>query len=80
MAGRVEAKKVLVSGAGQSPGETIGNGRAISMLFAREGAEVVCVDRDLRSDPEPWAKAGRVVSFRKRLDPLSVIEATTRAP
>jgi NAD(P)-dependent dehydrogenase (short-subunit alcohol dehydrogenase family) len=32
-------------GAGQTPGETIGNGRAISILFARERAEVLCVDR-----------------------------------
>jgi len=32
-------------GAGQTPGETIGNGRAIAILFAREGAEVLCVDR-----------------------------------
>ena len=31
--------------AGQTPGETIGNGRAIALLFAREGAEVCCVDR-----------------------------------
>lgn len=45
MAGRLEGKKVVVVGAGQSPGETIGNGRAIAILFAREGAEVLCVDR-----------------------------------
>ena len=45
--GRVEGKKVIVTGAGQSPGETIGNGRAMALLFAREGGEVVCVDRDL---------------------------------
>ncbi|MDB5430789.1 MAG: hypothetical protein JWP35_1905 [Caulobacter sp.] len=46
MAGRLGGKSVIVMGAGQTPGETIGNGRAISMLFAREGAEVICVDRD----------------------------------
>jgi NAD(P)-dependent dehydrogenase (short-subunit alcohol dehydrogenase family) len=34
----------VVMGAGQTPGETIGNGRAIAVLFAREGAEVLCVD------------------------------------
>ena len=33
-------------GAGQTPGETIGNGRAIALTFAREGADVLCVDRD----------------------------------
>jgi NAD(P)-dependent dehydrogenase (short-subunit alcohol dehydrogenase family) len=45
MAGRLEGKTVVVVGAGQTPGETIGNGRAISILFAREGAQVLCVDR-----------------------------------
>jgi NAD(P)-dependent dehydrogenase (short-subunit alcohol dehydrogenase family) len=43
--GRLEGKRAIVMGAGQTPGETIGNGRAIAMLFAREGAEVLCVDR-----------------------------------
>ena len=45
MTGRLEGKKIVVVGAGQSPGETIGNGRAIAIRFAREGAEVLCVDR-----------------------------------
>ncbi len=35
----------VVVGAGQTPGETIGNGRAIATSFAREGANVLCVDR-----------------------------------
>ncbi len=35
----------VVIGAGQTPGETIGNGRAIATTFAREGATVLCVDR-----------------------------------
>lgn len=45
MGGRLDGKRAIVMGAGQTPGETIGNGRAISVLFAREGAEVLCVDR-----------------------------------
>jgi len=45
MAGRLEGKTAVVVGAGQTPGETIGNGRAMAMLFAREGAHVLCVDR-----------------------------------
>jgi NAD(P)-dependent dehydrogenase (short-subunit alcohol dehydrogenase family) len=45
MAGRLEGKAAVVVGAGQTPGETIGNGRAMALLFAREGAEVLCVDR-----------------------------------
>ena len=42
---RLEGKTAVVVGAGQTPGETIGNGRAMALLFAREGARVLCVDR-----------------------------------
>jgi len=42
---RLEGKVAVVVGAGQTPGETIGNGRAMALLFAREGASVLCVDR-----------------------------------
>jgi NAD(P)-dependent dehydrogenase (short-subunit alcohol dehydrogenase family) len=45
VAGRLEGKIAVVVGAGQTPGETIGNGRAMALLFAREGARVLCVDR-----------------------------------
>lgn len=45
MSGRLENKTAVVVGAGQTPGETIGNGRAMALLFAREGAQVLCVDR-----------------------------------
>lgn len=45
MTGRLAGKVAIVVGAGQQPGDTIGNGRAIAMTFAREGAEVMCVDR-----------------------------------
>ena len=45
MAGRLEGKAAIVVGAGQTPGETMGNGRAIARLFATEGARVLCVDR-----------------------------------
>ncbi len=43
--GRLAGLSAVVVGAGQTPGETIGNGRAIATTFAREGAEVLCVDR-----------------------------------
>jgi NAD(P)-dependent dehydrogenase (short-subunit alcohol dehydrogenase family) len=46
--GRLQGRRVLVIGAGQRviPEESppVGNGRAISLLFAREGAQVVCAD------------------------------------
>jgi NAD(P)-dependent dehydrogenase (short-subunit alcohol dehydrogenase family) len=45
MTERLAGKTAVVVGAGQTPGETIGNGRAMALLFAREGARVLCVDR-----------------------------------
>ena len=42
----------MVVGAGQTPGQTIGNGRATALLFARHGARVFAVDRDLDSAQE----------------------------
>ena len=49
MANRLKDKVAIVVGAGQQPGDTIGNGRAISILFAREGAKVMLVDKNLDS-------------------------------
>jgi NAD(P)-dependent dehydrogenase (short-subunit alcohol dehydrogenase family) len=42
---RLEDKVAIVVGAGQTPGDTMGNGRATAVLFAREGARVLLVDR-----------------------------------
>jgi NAD(P)-dependent dehydrogenase (short-subunit alcohol dehydrogenase family) len=50
--GRVAGKVAVVVGAGQTPGDTIGNGRATSLALARQGALVVAVDRDLASAQE----------------------------
>jgi NAD(P)-dependent dehydrogenase (short-subunit alcohol dehydrogenase family) len=48
--GTLVGRRVLVVGAGtrpsQEPHAPIGNGRAISVLAAREGAHVVCADRN----------------------------------
>ena len=52
MSDRLKDKVAIVVGAGQQPGDTIGNGRAISILFAREGAKVMLVDRHLNSAQE----------------------------
>jgi NAD(P)-dependent dehydrogenase (short-subunit alcohol dehydrogenase family) len=49
MAGRVADKVAIVVGGGQTPGETIGNGRATALLLAREGARVVVADRHVDS-------------------------------
>ena len=49
---RLEGKTAVIMGAGQSPGQGVGNGRATALLFAREGARVLCVDRDSTSAEE----------------------------
>jgi NAD(P)-dependent dehydrogenase (short-subunit alcohol dehydrogenase family) len=49
---RLKDRIAIVVGAGQSPGEGIGNGRATALTFAREGAKVLCVDHNLASAQE----------------------------
>src|SRR6202789_4542888 len=49
---RLKDRIAIVVGAGQSPGEGMGNGRATAITFAREGATVLCVDRNLASAQE----------------------------
>jgi NAD(P)-dependent dehydrogenase (short-subunit alcohol dehydrogenase family) len=44
MSGRLAGKVAIVTGAG-SRGEGIGNGKAAAILFAREGASVLCADQ-----------------------------------
>lgn len=48
--GRLAGRRILVAGAGQrrtvDPVPSVGNGRAMSILFAREGAAVACADMD----------------------------------
>lgn len=56
MTRRLVGKTAVVVGAGQQPGETIGNGKAIALTFAREGAEVLCVDRELARAEEVAAE------------------------
>ncbi len=58
MPGRVANKVALVVGGGQTPGETIGNGRATALLLAREGARVVVADRSLDSAQDTVAMIG----------------------
>jgi NAD(P)-dependent dehydrogenase (short-subunit alcohol dehydrogenase family) len=54
---RLENKIAIVVGAGQSPGEGMGNGRATVLRFVQEGAKVLAVDRDLASARETSALA-----------------------
>ena len=64
---RLEGKVAVIVGAGQSPGEGIGNGRATVLRFAREGARVLAVDRNLASAEETAAlvkeEGGECIAF-----------------
>jgi NAD(P)-dependent dehydrogenase (short-subunit alcohol dehydrogenase family) len=44
--GRLCGKTAIVFGAGQKPGATEGNGRAIARMLAFHGAKVGCADSD----------------------------------
>ena len=65
---RLKDRVAIVVGAGQSPGEGIGNGRATALTFAREGAKVLCVDHNLASAQETvdmiGGKAGSSAAFK----------------
>lgn len=83
MADRLKGKTAIIVGAGQTPGETIGNGRAMSILFAREGAHVLCVDRVAERAEETAAmivaEGGQATAFTANVtkadDVAAMIEA-----
>ena len=52
--GRLAGKVAIVTGAG-SRGPGLGNGKAAAILFAREGARVLCVDREVERAEETVA-------------------------
>jgi len=52
---RLEGRVAIVIGGGQFPGEDLGNGRAMSLLFAREGAVLVVADKNLGSAEQTCA-------------------------
>lgn len=53
--GRLQDRVAIVIGAGQSPGDSIGNGRATALRFAQEGARVLAADRNFASAEETVA-------------------------
>ena len=57
MAGRLDGRVTIVFGAGSS-GPGWGNGKAAATLYAREGARVIAVDRDLEAARETAAIIG----------------------
>lgn len=76
---RLKDKTAIVVGAGQSPGETMGNGRATVLLFAREGAKVLAVDHRLESAQETAAmvkkEGGTCVPFYADVTKEATLEA-----
>ena len=74
---RLKDKIAIVVGAGQSPGEGIGNGRATALTFAREGAKVLCVDHNLASAEET---AGMIATDRKSTRLNSSHRSLSRMP
>ena len=83
MADRLEGKVAMVVGAGQTAGDTIGNGRAISLLFAREGARVFLIDRRLESAEETRVmienQGGEAFSFEADITQAEDIKAMVEA-
>ncbi len=65
--GRLEDKIAIIVGGGQTPGDTIGNGRATALRFAQEGASVMVVDKRMESADETVAmierEGGRASSY-----------------
>src|SRR5262247_3009466 len=59
---RLKDKIAVVIGAGQSPGEGMGNGRATVLRFAQEGAKVLAVDNRLASAEETAAMVAQSAS------------------
>ncbi|MGW4336514.1 SDR family NAD(P)-dependent oxidoreductase [Rhodococcus koreensis] len=81
MGQRVAGKVAIVVGAGQVEGRTVGNGRAAALLLAREGANVLAVDRDLASAEETVrqivAEGGEAVAVRADITREKDIAAMT---
>ena len=70
MAERLKDRVALVVGAGSS-GPGWGNGKAAAVLYAREGARVFCVDRNVAAAEETAGIGGNETSDR------GVIESRT---
>ena len=76
---RLQDRIAMVVGAGQSPGETMGNGRATAIVFARQGAKVAAVDRDLASAEETAAmirdEGGKAIALQADVTDEAAIQA-----
>jgi NAD(P)-dependent dehydrogenase (short-subunit alcohol dehydrogenase family) len=80
---RLKDKIAIVVGAGQSPGEGLGNGRATVLRFAQEGAKVLAVDSNHPTAEETVAMARQYgtecLSFEADVTNESTLAATVEA-
>ena len=53
---RLDGQVAVVVGGGQTPGQTIGNGRATAITYARAGAYVLVADQSLDAAAETVAE------------------------
>lgn len=67
---RLSGKHAVVIGGGQQAGQTVGNGRAAAIAYAREGAQVLVVDRDLAAADETVGeiRANSGIAFAHQAD------------
>ena len=76
---RLKDRVAIVVGAGQSPGEGMGNGRATALTFAREGARVLCVDHNMASAQETIemivAQGGTAIAFKADVTQTAELKA-----
>ncbi len=76
---RLKDKTAIIIGAGQNPGEGVGNGRATAIVFAREGAKVLAVDRNLASAKETvdmiTKEGGTAVAFEADVTKEATLKA-----
>lgn len=81
MSGRLQDKVAIVMGAG-CIGEGWGNGKATAVLFARQGASVVCVDRDEKAAQATAAiideEGGKAFAIRADVTSAADIDAVVR--
>ena len=80
---RLKDRVAIVVGAGQSPGEGMGNGRATVLRFTQEGAKVMALDRNLASAEETAAMArkegGECVAFEADVTKEATLQAAVAA-